>query len=261
MSNLEDYNSKIDEIKKITDDQIKTPHNIPLGIYIQEAEDLYCWCGNDKEELTSKRLDWTVVEDLPVRCGALSEAVSNWKSKQSQRRASEKILLKEKSKGYELRKELIHHFNYAFGDQSSLIGKVKEIANKRSIDGMINGLYKLSVLGLENQDLLKKIGFDFTLLALAAQKSNDLKANKEMASFYSEDYLETKKIRHQAFTHLKDAVDYIRDYAKYVFWSNPSRLKGYRSNHIRNIKRKRARKTANAVPGPENGTEALKIKT
>ena len=126
---------------------------------------------------------------------------------------------------------------------------------------MINGLYKLSVLGLENQDLLKKIGFDFTLLALAAQKSNDLKANKEMASFYSEDYLETKKIRHQAFTHLKDAVDYIRDYAKYVFWSNPSRLKGYRSNHIRNIKRKRARKTANAVPGPETGTEALKIKT
>jgi hypothetical protein len=47
---------------------------------------------------------------------------------------------------------------------------------------------------------------------------------------------------------------------KYVFWRNPIRLKGYRSNHIRNIKRKRARKTANAVPGPETGTEALKIK-
>jgi hypothetical protein len=125
---------------------------------------------------------------------------------------------------------------------------------------MINGLYNLSVLGLENQELLKKIGFDFTLLALAAQKSNDLEANKDMASFDSEDYLETKKIRDQAFTHLKDAVDYIREYAKYVFWGNNGRLKGYRSNHIRNSKRKRAKKTANSLTGTETETKELKIK-
>jgi hypothetical protein len=55
-------------------------------------------------------------------------------------------------------------------------------------------------------------------------------------------------------------VDLIRKYAKYVFWGNNGRLKGYRSNHIRNSKRKRARKTANALPGTETGTEALKIK-
>jgi hypothetical protein len=260
MSYNEDYNKKIDVIKTITDDQIKTPHNVPVGIYIQESENLYHWCQDDKEELMAKGLDWKVMEDLPVRCGALSVAESNWQSKQSQRRASEKIWLKETSKGYDLRKVLVHHFHYAFRDNSSLIGKVKEIANKSRLDGMINGLYALSVLGLENQELLKKIGFDFTLLALAAQKSNDLNANKEMASFDSEDYLETKKIRDQAFTHLKEAVDYIREYAKYVFWRNPIRLKGYRSNHIRNSKRKRASKTANALPGTETGTEALKIK-
>lgn len=62
------------------------------------------------------------------------------------------------------------------------------------------------------------------------------------------------------FYSLKEAVDYIRDYAKYVFWRNPSRLKGYRSNHMRNSKRKRTRKTANALPGTGTGTEALKIK-
>lgn len=260
MSYLEDYNSKIDEIKKITDDQIKVPHHVPVRICVTEAHDLYSWCQDDKEELMAKGMDWKVLKDLPVRCGALTVAESNWHIKQSQRRESENIWLNEKSKGYDLKKELIHHFNYAFRDQSSLIGKVKEIANKRSFDAMINGLYKLSVLGLENRELLKKIGFDFTLLALAEQKSNDFKANKDMASFDSEDYLETKKIRDQAFTHLKDAVDYIRDYAKYVFWSNPSRLKGYRSNHMRNSKRKRESNIAKAVPGTETGTEALKIK-
>jgi hypothetical protein len=122
---------------------------------------------------------------------------------------------------------------------------------------MIRGLKDLSALGRANQGLLTNIGFDLTLLDLAVQKSNDLAAKKEAASFYSENYLETKKIRDQAYTHLKEAVDYIREYAKYVFWKNPSRLKGYRSNFLRNRKPKRARKTANAV----TGTEALKIKT
>lgn len=257
MSDIEDYNKKIEVIKSITDDQIKVPHNIPFAIYIQEAADLYCWCQYDKEGLTAKGVDWTVVEDLPVRRGALNEAESKWYIKQSQRRKSENIWLKEASKGNDLRKELIHHFNYAFRNRSSLIEKVREISYIRSFDGLIDGLNDLNVLGMENQELLKKIGFDFTLLDLAVQKSNDLAAKKEAASFYSENYLETKKIRDQAYTHLKEAVDYIREYAKYVFWRNPSRLKGYRSNFLRNRKPKRARKTANAV----TGTEALKIKT
>jgi hypothetical protein len=261
MSYSEDYNMKIEVLKTITDDQIKVPNSIPLGIYIQEAENLYRWCQDDKEELKAKGLDWTVVEDLPVRCGALSVAESNWQSKQSQRRASEKIWLKEAAKGNDLRKELIHHFNYAFRNKSSLIEKVKEIANSFSFDDMIDGLYDLNVLGLVNQELLIKIGFDLTLLDLAAQKSRELAAKKESASFYSEDYLEVKKIRDQAFTHLKEAVDLIYDYGRYVFWKDSARLKGYSSNHMRNSKRKRARKTENAVPGTETGSEALKIKT
>ena len=61
MSNVEDYNMKIDVIKAITDDQIKTPTKIPVGIYIMEAHYLYYWCQDDKEELMAKGLDWTVV--------------------------------------------------------------------------------------------------------------------------------------------------------------------------------------------------------
>jgi hypothetical protein len=77
MSNVEEYNMKIEVIKAIPDDQIKNPNSMPIRIYIQEAEHLYEWCQEDKDELTAKGLDWTVVEDLPVRCGALSEAESN----------------------------------------------------------------------------------------------------------------------------------------------------------------------------------------
>ena len=40
-----------------------------------------------------------------------------------------------------------------------------------------------------------------------------------------QDFNEFKKIRHQAFTHLKEAVDLIREYGRYVFWRNSARLR------------------------------------
>ena len=85
MSNLDDYNTKLEVIRAIPDDQIKIPNSIPVSIYIHEAGSLYKWCQDDKEELTAKGLDWTVVEDLPIRCGALIESEANWQIKQQLR--------------------------------------------------------------------------------------------------------------------------------------------------------------------------------
>jgi hypothetical protein len=72
---------------------------------------------------------------------------------------------------------------------------------------------------------------------------------QEAASWDSKDYLEAKKIRDQAFTHLKEAVDLIREYGRYVFWRNDARLKGYRSNHLRKMRLRNTRQ--NTVNGSE----------
>jgi hypothetical protein len=242
MSNIKDYNMKIETIRNISDEQIKQPNSIPINIYIQEAENLYRWCQDDKEKLTAKGLDWTVVEDLPVRCGALREAESKWHRVQFLRSADENSWMRETPNGYDLRNVLVHHFRYAFRDDPSLMDSVKEIADRITHDGMIQGLRDLSVLGRNNRDLLTKIGFDLTLLDLAAQKADELNAKYAAASFDREDYLEAKKIRNQAFTHLKEAVDFIREYGRYVFWRNAYRLKGYRSNHLRRIRLRSTRR-------------------
>jgi hypothetical protein len=183
MSYIEDYKMKIEVIKAIPDDQIKTPNSIPVGIYIQEAEYLEKWCRDDKDELSAKGLDWKVVEDLPVRCEALREAESKWVIQQSQRRAYAKIWQKEARKGCDLRNELIHHFRYAFRDDPSLMESVKEIADRITHDGMIQGLRDLSVLGINNRDLLTKIGFDLKMLGLAAKKAEELDSKYGAASF------------------------------------------------------------------------------
>jgi hypothetical protein len=88
---------------------------------------------------------------------------------------------------------------------------------------MIRGLKDLSALGRANQGLLTNIGFDLTLLYLASQTSDDLTSKYAAGSWKSEDYLEAKKIRNQAFTLLKETVDLIREYGRYVFWRNPAR--------------------------------------
>jgi len=238
MSSVEEYNQKLDVIKVITDDQLKATGAIPMGIYIQEAEFLYTWCQDDKEELMAKGLDWTVVEDLPVRCGALRHAEATWTRERFYREEAEKLWLVESPKGYDLRNVIAHHFYYAFRDDTSLINRVNAILDNNTHAGMIQGLYDLSVLGSPNQELLTKIGFDLTLLDQAAQKADELSPIYAAATRDREDFSEFKKIRDQAYTHLKDAVDLVRQCGQYAFWRSEDRLKGYRSNYLRRLRLK-----------------------
>jgi hypothetical protein len=258
MSENEDYNMKIEIIKAIPDDQIKIPNSIPLGTYIMEAYYLHTWCQDDKEELTSKGLDWTVVEDMPIRCEVLSDAVSNWTFKKSQRMISAKDWLHEAPDGFDLRNELVHHFRYAFRDYSSLILRVSEISKRITQKGMIKGLRDLSVLGKANRDLLTKIGFDLTLLDMAGIKADEYEAKCKEGSWDREDYREAKKFRNQAYTHLKEAVDYIREYGKFVFWKDAHRLKGYRSSYLRKIRLRNNRRKKLSIPVTESEHPDLK---
>jgi hypothetical protein len=253
MSNLEDYNMKIEVIKAIPDDQITPPNSIPMGIYTQEAEALEKWCQDDKDVLTVKGLDWALVDDLPVRCGALREASSIWSKEWRTREEAEKLWLLESPKGYDLRNQIAHHFYYAFHDDQSLISKVNSYLQGSTHAHMIQCLNDLSVLGRDNQELLNPIGFDLTLLDQAAQKSDELASIYASATRDRQDFSEFKKIRDQAFTHVKEAVDKIRQCGQYVFWRNPARVKGYRSNYLRRINR---RSDGNNIE-PETGPQTL----
>jgi len=242
MNMNEDYNVQIESIKKITDDQIKMPGKIPIGVYIQEADYLYTWCQDDKEKLMEKGLNWTIVEDMRSRCGALREAESIWNRVKFSRSQEEITWFNEATSGHDLKSELLHHFRYAFRKDSSLVLKVREISYSHTHAGMIQGLSDLYVLGINNRDLLRKINFDFNKLGLAAKKAEELNSMYAAADNGGKYRCEIKKIRDQAYTHLKDAVDYIRVYGRYVFFGNPDRLKGYRSDYRRMLNKRSSRR-------------------
>lgn len=257
MSNLEDYNTKLEVITEIPDDQIKMPAAVPVGMYIQEAQDLYKWCQADKDELTPKGLDWTVVEDLPVRCNALTVAEANWGNEWRTQEEAEKLWLVESPKGYELRNQIAHNFYYAFQGDTSLIAKVNTFLEGNTHADMIQCLYDLSVMGMAHQELLTNVGFDLTLLDLAAQKNTELRSLYADANRDRQDFSEAKRIRDQAFTHLKEAVDLIRKCGQFVFWRNAARLKGYRSNYLRRLNRRSNEDSTEPVPVPVPETEPV----
>jgi hypothetical protein len=248
MGDREDYEKKLKVITAIADNQIKTPHHIPVSVYIQEANTLYHWCRADKEALTAVGLSGELIEDLPVRMGALIHAESSWYVQRNTWEAAAREWAKQSPPAYDLRDRLLKAFRFAFRRHPDLLKTVKFIAKGKTHASMIQGLNDLAVLGKNNPGLLEAIHFDGSLLDKAAQTADEMAPLLAAVNSNKARYSEAKKIRDQAYTHLKEAVDEIREYGKYVFRKNKERFTGYASNHIRTQNKKRRRKAGKQVP-------------
>jgi hypothetical protein len=244
MGKQEDYKKKLEVISAIKDSQIKKPHHIPVATYIHEAESFYKLALDDKEALMAAGLAPELIEDLHQRCRALKEAESLWKNQQGALNKSAREWKKQSPIAYDLRKKLLADFLYAFRKHPDLMKEVRAISPIGGYKKMIKDLNDLSVLGKDNTRLLEAINFDLSLLDKAAQTS------REMAVLLSEmdrdrdieKHSKAKKIRDQAYTHLKEAVDEILETGRYVFRQDKKRLRAYASEYRRHIKSKQKRK-------------------
>lgn len=243
MGNRDDYEKKLDVITAIKDDEIKTPHHIPVGAYIQEAETLYHQARKDKEELISVGVSWELIEDLPIRAGALIEAESDWYVQNKTRKEIATGWAEESPLAYDLKKQLLDTFYYAFRNRPDLLKTLKVTKKGRGHADMIQALNDLSVLGKKNAGLLEAVRFDKTLLDKAAQTAKAMSGLLADTNAYTRTHKEVKKIRDQAYTHLKEAVDEIRDAGQFVFKNHKDRIRGYRSEYLRSKNLKRRRKT------------------
>lgn len=250
MTITEAYELKLPIIKAIPDDHIRTSHNMPIEIYIQEAENLYNWCLADQVELTAKNLSWELVTDVPVRSGALREAESRWQKKYQSEEAAEKSWNLKAPIAYDLRNNLVDDFRFAFRNEEKLAKKVRSIAAGRTHADMIQDLNDLSVLGKGYPQFLEAINFDMALLEQAALMSAEMAALLAVVVGDRAAAGEAKKIRDQAYTHLKEAVDKIYAYGQYVFRDNEERRKRYFSDYLRRLRNKKATPTPAPTPVP-----------
>lgn len=242
MSNLEDYNAKLETIKAIPNNKVQLP-GMPVDAALQEAENLYHWSTDDAPTLAKVGITQELINDLPVRAGALREAQSLWfKDRYSQQEAQKEWKLKS-PEAFDLRDELVHAFRFAFRKDKILLGRVDAIADGSSNADMIQDLNDLAVLGKSHKKELEAIGFDMTLLDTAAAKADEMADLLAAANGDRNEQSEAKLIRDKAYTYMKELVDEIRDAGKYLFWKNPERYKGYTSEFIRRKNRKSAEDT------------------
>jgi hypothetical protein len=254
MNSKVEFEKKRDVITAIADDQIKTPRHIPVDEYCQEADNLFKWCRKDEAALTGSGLSWDIVTDIPVRVGALREAESLWNLQRFNWKEAAKVWAEQSHRGYDLRDELLHDFRYAYRDDAKLLSKVNYIALGDTHADMIQDLNDLAVFGKEYSGPLDAINFDMSRLDRAAEMSEKM---SELLSDATADKLscnEAKKIRDQAYTHLKEALDQVYACGQYVFWRNEARLAGYRSQYLR---RRRAKSSASSEENNGNGVEPV----
>jgi hypothetical protein len=244
MSNQSDYAAKLEAAKNLNADDVQVPY-IPVGIYAQEAEDLYHWCKDDLAQLTNAGLSEEVINNLPVCTGALREAQSIWMKEQQTRKEAEQKWVDESPVAFDFRDQLVHSFRYAFRKSSDLLNRVDAISEGASNADMVQDLNDLAILGKANTELLQQIGFDLQLLDKAAEQSDYLADLLGQANGDRKSENESKEIRDRMYTLLKYVVDEIRDCGKYVFWQNENRLKGYSSVYMRRYRGRSSSKASN----------------
>jgi hypothetical protein len=230
MPSSADYNELLPVFVAMKPAEALTP-SVPIDVFVQEAENLYHWCLDDRDALTRAGLDWNLATTLPVRAGACREAQSLWIKERNTRQEAEQAWKEQAPAAFDLRDQLLHTYRFAFRKSDGLIARVDEIALGDTNSDMVQDLNDLAVLGRSNGNLLGATGFDFSLIDQAAALSDHMGDLLGATNGERKEDSEAMLIRDKAYTYLKQAVDEIRECGKFAFWRTPERLKGYVSDY------------------------------
>ena len=236
MSNKENFEASMLKYEAYVKSDIKDP-NLPVDIAIDEALDLFAIASKDKLLLAASDLDVSLIDDLPVRAGGLRYGQSLWTQVYTNKSESEEQWKEISIEAFELRDELLHFCKYAYRNNSKLKDVVNRIAEGYGNADMVQDLAELSLLGTENPELLVGLQYNMEKLDRANElsdvcgvllgKVNGAKVDNDKPA---------KEMRDRAFTHLKQAVDAIREAGRFVFWKDEERAKLYASDYFRQIR-------------------------
>ncbi|MCP4215828.1 MAG: hypothetical protein GY765_14340 [bacterium] len=251
---------KLSEIEELAKSVKVRPRHIPMGVYIQEAKDLYHWSQADKEELADVGLSMELLEDIPLRVEALVEAQSAWQALRNQNAKREhwRIILAE---GLKARSDMITIYHYAFRNNKDLLKKLKKHTKETYIAALLQSFYALYYMGKENISLLEKIAGAVAKAESMLQWALDFKDSHTHAFWSKATQIKLRNRRDAAYLHLKEAVDEVRLAGKFACRHKETRLVGYRSSHLRqgNTRRRSNAKKQTATGGEATGAPGAAI--
>jgi len=217
-------------IEAISREEAKEP-TMPIGQYMYEADKLYTHSLKDKDSLVAVGLDVSIIDAIPQRNQALRYAQSIWAEDHDVRSQTDIEWSTLRKQGEELRAILLHTFKFAYRNDENMKTRLKRIEEGSGNADNIQDLHDLAILGKENVAPLVVVDLDVNLLDTAADLAVNMSKKLAEANVNREQLNELKLTRDKAFTHLKRAVDEVRDHGKFAFWRNDNKLKGYKSEY------------------------------
>lgn len=233
MSNTTEFEKLKKDIEAIKDNDVKAP-DMPIDTFVQESENLHEWAFDDKALLFARGLKPQVLTELSDGSGACRHAEALWFKQRYGKQEAEKQWSEESPAAYALHNDLIYEFEFAFVGNAALLSRVNQIKTGNGHADMIQDLTNLSLLGQDNLPLLKKTKFDETLLPKAITVSDTMADILARATGDKAENSEAKTLRDKAYTYLRQRVDEVRRYGKFIFRKDKDRLVGYRSQYYRN---------------------------
>jgi hypothetical protein len=228
MNPHQDLERLLPQIEAIPLEQVRKC-DIPIGIYLHEATLLHTRAILDKDRLDKANMPPELYDQLLERTNALRMAETIWHEQVSQRQQALLLWKEEKPRVLKFFKDVCRQMKFAYRNNPSLLRKVRGIEKHQSMAIIIQGLNDLSVIGKGNQEPLKTIGFELAKLNQAAHMSD------ATASLYAQTNMErygadkNKMIRDKAYILLKEVVDEIRNYGRFVFRDDRLHAKAYAS--------------------------------
>lgn len=241
----EDLQAKRALLEAMTNDELREPTTIPVDIYIREAEKLYSVFKDDIESFKSVGFKEEQVNDLGIRIGALREASSLWLTYRYNREEARRIWEERSEEGYRLRDWLLATLKVAYRKDIVLKGRLKAVASGQGHADMVQDINDLAVLGRTNPEPLKLINFDFTHFERAAKMADFLGEILGRFDADNDRFHKSKRLRDAAYTHLKEIVNEIRLFGKYLFHEKREKKLRYYSDFLRKKKRKAMLKAKN----------------
>ncbi len=218
------YNQLEDNLKAIPAEDVKRP-SIPIKLYTNESESLNFEAINDRDDFITKGINVDYLDSLDARVGALRHAQAKWKDVYKEFGDKKKLWLEKAAEARRIHRLVIHSLKFIAHNDASLKSKIDAIVEGSGDADLIQDLADLGVLASSNEAALAVIGYDTKLTEECSVMADEL-ANL-LAEINGNDRSDVMEMRNRAYTYLKEAVDEIKRYGKYVFWEDKDRKSIY----------------------------------
>lgn len=224
-------------LEAMADSEIRGPNNIPVAVYLREALKLVALGERDMARLGSCGYREEMLVDMRERIGVLRQAESLWRWRGCAKVGAGQSLTEQVEKGLQLRDDLLAALRFALGRQRESF-PIKNIFKGKGAGEIACSLKELAALANERRKALEAINFDLKQIDDALELAGSLEALQSETDRERELPAQLKRVRDAAFSYLREAVETLRDYARYVFRNDREQRERYASDYLR-AKRKR----------------------